>query len=1506
MAKFNDFRDEYLENFTVFAQIRDLGPIAKQLVNEFEWKKDNNGDTYLKGLDAIRFLARFDNEIHHHDLIDDRDHLVDEDKGLKLFGNLGFIVYDNPNVLQSRVGVNRALRTFDASWFFRKPDLKDDTYRHQDTYNVLNNRKPYFYITASPFSSQKSKFIIENLSAFNSETYLYAKEPVNSLGLVKNQLYFFSSISIFQRSTSEGFPIEMQPQAVVRDVSRISGGPEIFGVNELGDPPLVAGVALTGEQIEQLMTKWPQANDTFTLMPLDKTQESLKQTLSTEKGRENLIHEIGNTLPINSVNFNANFAYSKLGKRLSDLSVSHLREEIFRKNVEQGHYQNHLSNFQINHQLTLAQRQELKRKGITHDEVIELPAIETGLRQENTQADLQAQVNTVNVNANTNTNEQSRVSNSNETEQSPRETIASRVRNFTNRVNTQINQSAQSIGDALHASAQSVQQGFNQASESINQGINRVGQNLNRGFTSASQSVDRVINKTVDLVKDTFASSNSQDASQSHTRAQAVNLNSNIEPQKIVLNNRKPTRSYSQAPAKIADEDRLVVNILNLPPNSDLANFLNFGNTDLAHGRGFTLKGEDARNFLQGVLAVDRLYANDPLGRQPSALDFNIAIEGDRTDLQGVNVHHELGSLALGGDQKSFLKNAIELSFNSGTLTTSQIERVEKLKQQEVAKLPEHDVVRLQDVPEIRHCEEYAIADPLQLDELIIQRNKDLAADYQNRIYLDYVPNSLTSWVASPNSPVKRDPERQQYYISQDDAAKTENFAKISHCVKKRDIYADDFMGNVTLGKRQLANAFNEKNPAKREFLVAEALRECSKEAAAKVPGAIQSYNDIIKVKKMAGRKVGFFKAFTESLAYYKSIANMKKVMRTATAEEAAQLTADMNNLDRKATMGLMRAAANNVTRVLPYRLNAAAQFLSKKQGFELTGQDLSYIADSLSDYVLGKAMYDQKRIHYGYFNDYHPLHNSENFKREVETAFLRNGLDLNAVTNKVLKGEIDKLIEKTNKACEEMSFKVQSAIHASNTTRVELMKELLQVSDNFTHDLESTYKRAEHKEKTVRIFDTSKKELYLAVPEKKRQEFLDSFPEVAEHPLNGSLCVEDVPENREKFKLFLPQEVDKVSLSLDSDELCQRAIKELQQNGYSVDRHNLKLGKWVVDQKDKSKSYVINLDGVPRMQMHDFNGSLNRTVLLGKPSQEEIEKAKANYNQIKANQEAMTRQEQSKRAEQVKEVFDNQVAKVASGTQSDYLARKGLELKDLPNAIVDDQDQVAQQLTQRHGDKAFEDLKGSLICEMTNANGKTMCAQVIDKHGNKFLTPGAPMKGSFFTVGGYDKLANAKTVLIAEGVATAASIAKFAPPDVAVVACMSANNMADVTKSLLHKFPDKGFGIMADNDVKSAGLDGINAGMANAYKTQSLLESVRQIPVVFPPLTSKQLLDGMSDFNDAMQVNAEGTKNRVISAVMQVQEAQERLEKARTKAQMAVNDELLVENEYRRSARRA
>ena len=241
-----------------------------------------------------------------------------------------------------------------------------------------------------------------------------------------------------------------------------------------------------------------------------------------------------------------------------------------------------------------------------------------------------------------------------------------------------------------------------------------------------------------------------------------------------------------------------------------------------------------------------------------------------------------------------------------------------------------------------------------------------------------------------------------------------------------------------------------------------------------------------------------------------------------------------------------------------------------------------------------------------------------------------------------------------------------------------------------------------------------------------------------------------------------------------------------------------------------------------------------------------------------------------------------------------------------MPNIIVDDQDQVAQLLTKRHGDKAFEDLKGSLICEMTNVNGKTMCAQIIDKDGNKFLTPGAPMKGNFFTVGGYDKLQNADTVLVAEGIATAASIAKFAPPGVAVVACMSANNMADVTRSLVHKFPEKGFGIMADNDVKSAGLNGINAGMANAYKTQSLLEPVRQIPVIFAPLSSKQLLEGMSDFNDAMQINPEATKSRVISAVSKVRGLQKRMEMARSKAQMAVNDELLIENEHRRSARRA
>ena len=267
MAKFNDFRDKYFEKFTVFAQIKNLGPLAQQLVNEFDWQMNEEGETYLNGLDAIRFLARFDTEIHRQDFLDDAigETFVDEKKGRELFRNFSFGAYDDYSPLKV---INSSFRGFSAEWFFVTPDFKNEAYKSEDKYQVMVKKKPFFKFIKKPFTSKETEFIINNLKAFNSESYLSTKEPVNSLGLVKNQLYFFSSTSIFQRNTSEGFPIEMMPKAVVAEVSRISGGPEIYGVNELGVPPLVAGVALTGEQIEQLMTKWPQANDTLIVLIL--------------------------------------------------------------------------------------------------------------------------------------------------------------------------------------------------------------------------------------------------------------------------------------------------------------------------------------------------------------------------------------------------------------------------------------------------------------------------------------------------------------------------------------------------------------------------------------------------------------------------------------------------------------------------------------------------------------------------------------------------------------------------------------------------------------------------------------------------------------------------------------------------------------------------------------------------------------------------------------------------------------------------------------------------------------------------------------------------------------------------------------------------------------------------------------------------------------------------------------------------------------------------------------
>ncbi|EFE0933794.1 DUF927 domain-containing protein [Escherichia coli] len=130
--------------------------------------------------------------------------------------------------------------------------------------------------------------------------------------------------------------------------------------------------------------------------------------------------------------------------------------------------------------------------------------------------------------------------------------------------------------------------------------------------------------------------------------------------------------------------------------------------------------------------------------------------------------------------------------------------------------------------------------------------------------------------------------------------------------------------------------------------------------------------------------------------------------------------------------------------------------------------------------------------------------------------------------------------------------------------------------------------------------------------------------------------------------------------------------------------------------------------------------------------------------------------------------------AKAVSG-QSEYLTSKGLQR---PFPMLSD---------------------GSLLLVLKNGAGSTTGAQVIKPDGNKRLVAGTVKKGSFFVVNSGE---TPKTVIIAEGLATALSVQQFRP-DATIIAAIDAGNLLPVAQVIRQRYPDAQIIIAADNDIK-------------------------------------------------------------------------------------------------------
>lgn len=189
------------------------------------------------------------------------------------------------------------------------------------------------------------------------------------------------------------------------------------------------------------------------------------------------------------------------------------------------------------------------------------------------------------------------------------------------------------------------------------------------------------------------------------------------------------------------------------------------------------------------------------------------------------------------------------------------------------------------------------------------------------------------------------------------------------------------------------------------------------------------------------------------------------------------------------------------------------------------------------------------------------------------------------------------------------------------------------------------------------------------------------------------------------------------------------------------------------------------------------------------------------------------------------------------------------------------------------------------------DASGRQWTTQVILDDGTKRFAKDSRKDGCFHAVGGMQALIQAPVLVIAEGYATAASLAQSL--GFAAVAAFDSGNLPHVARALHDKFPDKPVVIAGDDDRHLEATQGVNPGRQKAQEAAEATGGRVLLPIFAP---GEQAADpkGYTDFNDLANrsvLGREGIDRQVrcvVEAVVAKRQAgvePERLERVQTPA---------------------
>ncbi len=238
---------------------------------------------------------------------------------------------------------------------------------------------------------------------------------------------------------------------------------------------------------------------------------------------------------------------------------------------------------------------------------------------------------------------------------------------------------------------------------------------------------------------------------------------------------------------------------------------------------------------------------------------------------------------------------------------------------------------------------------------------------------------------------------------------------------------------------------------------------------------------------------------------------------------------------------------------------------------------------------------------------------------------------------------------------------------------------------------------------------------------------------------------------------------------------------------------------------------YVFHSDGVPAGSFGDWKTGVNQ-------------KWHANIGRkLTADEEATHR----KRMEIAQQARDQELEKSRAEA-----ARKANKIWQEAEP-VDTHPYLKTKQVHSYGLRVYE---GKLAIPLQR-NGAITSLQLINEDGSKRFLTGGQKSGCYFSIG---ELADAETICIAEGYATAASIHESI--GFPVVVAFDAGNLKSVTEVIRKAHPLAKLMICADDDYKTEG----NPGLTKAREAAKLYDAT----VVVPQFGADRP-DGATDFND-------------------------------------------------------